>query len=97
MENALPDVRKITNVPTSMNVVVEFALWLKSADPMRIAHQRNLVPLPSHLWDNVNVRMFAPDQSSVAEMPFAKLSITDPSAPVLKDSLVTPKMKKLAV
>ena len=96
MENALLDVRKTTNVPTSMNVVVEFALWQKNADPMRIAHPRNRVPLPSHLWDNVNAKTFAPDQSSAAEMPCAKLSIIDPFALVLKDSLVTPKMKKLA-
>ena len=77
-----------------MNVVAEFVLWLKNAGQMPIAHPRNPVPLPFQHWDNVNVKMFAMDLSSVAAMLSAKLLIIDLFALVPKDSLAIQKTKK---
>ena len=45
-ENALPDVLKIISVPLSMNVAVEFVLWLKNVDPTLTAPPLSLVPRP---------------------------------------------------
>lgn len=94
MKNASPDVTKIANVLNFTNVVEEFVLWRKNADPMMIVPRPNLAQLLFQVLVKGNVKMFVLDLLYVDEMPYAKLIITDLSVLVLKDFLVIQKMTK---
>ena len=94
MKNASLDVTKIANVLNFTNVVEEFVLWRKNADPMMIVPRPNLAQLLFQVLVKGNVKMFVLDLLYVDEMPYAKLIITDLSVLVLKDFLVIQKMTK---
>lgn len=95
--NVLQGAQETINALSSMNAEEVFASWLKNVDLMMIAPSLKLVQLPFPTLAKENVKMSAVDLSFVEGMRCVKPAVTDLFVLVLKASLATLKMIKLAV
>ena len=94
MKNVCQDVLVTINVQNFMNVVEVFVPWRKNAVLTAIVPILNPVQQPCPPSDNGNAATCVKAPSSAAATPFANPTITDLFVSVLKDFLVTPKMKR---